>query len=111
MSPKPGIPRGRHVDRIVAEIWHPQIAEQNPPIGVRVRAHSPLALRRKFSQFRIQAAMFIEEFLRPIAPQPVFQQLEVFGMGGRVGQRHLMRTEGTFDLKAIDHLRSGPALG
>ena len=104
-------PRRRHVDRVVAEIRHPQVAEQNAAIGVGIRAHAPFALGRKFGQFRFQAALLIEEFLRPVAPQPVFQQLEVFGMGGRVGERHLVRTEGAFNLQAIDHLRPGPALG
>jgi hypothetical protein len=100
-----------HVNCVVAEIRHPQIAEQNAAIGVGVRAHAPVASGRKFGQFRLQAALLIEEFLRSVAPQPVFQQLEVFGMGGRVGERHLMRSEGAFNLQAIDRLRPRPALG
>src|ERR1035441_2191758 len=47
---------------------------------------------------------------RPVAPQPVFQQLEVFGMGSRVGERYLVRAECALDLQPIDHLGSGPAL-
>ena len=69
---------------------------------------SPLGA--KFGQFRFQAALLIEEFLRPVALQPVLQQLEVFGMRPRV-ERHLVRTEGAFDLQPIDDLRPGPALG
>ncbi len=105
-------PRRGHVDRVVAEIRHPQVAQQNAAVGVGIRAHAPFALGRKFGQFRLQAALLVEEFFRPVAPQPVFQQLEVFGMGGRViGERHLVRAEGAFNLQAIDHLRPGPALG
>ena len=103
--------RRGHGLRVVAEIRHPQVAEQNAAVGVGIRAHAPFALGRKFGQFRFQAALLIEEFLRPVAPQPVFQQLEVFGMGGRVGERHLVRTEGAFHLQAINHLRPRPAFG
>ena len=104
-------PRRGHVGRVVAKIRHPQVAEQNAAVGVGIRAHAPFALGRKFGQFRFQAALVIEEFLRPVAPQPVFQQLEVFGMGGRIGERHLVRPEGAFHLQAVDHLRPRPALG
>ena len=104
-------PRRRHVDGVVAEIRHAQVAQQHAAVGVGIRAHASFALGRKFGQFRFQAALLIEEFLRPVAPQPVFQQLEVFGMGGRVGERHLVRAEGAFDLQAVDHLRPRPALG
>ena len=31
-------------------------------------------------------------------------------MGGRIGDRNLMRTEGALHLNAIDHLGSGPSL-
>jgi hypothetical protein len=87
-----------HRFRVVAEIRHPQVAQQHAAVGVGIRAHASFALGRKFGQFRFQAALLIEEFLRPVAPQPLFQQLEVFGMGGRVGERHLVRTEGAFNL-------------
>jgi hypothetical protein len=81
--------RGR-LDRVVAEIRHPQVAEQNPAVGVGIRARASFGVGRKFGQFRFEVALLIEEFLRPVAPQPVFQQLEVFGMRGRVGEQHLM---------------------
>ncbi len=104
-------PRRGHVDRVVAEIGHPQIAEQNAAVGMGIRPHASFALGRKFGQFRFRATLLIEEFLRPVTPQPNFQQLEVFGMSGRVGERHLVRSEGALDLQTIDHLRPRPALG
>ena len=103
--------RRGHGFGVVAEIRHAQVAQQHAAVGMRIRAHASFALGRQFGQFRFQAALRIEEFLRPVAPQPVFQQLEVFGMGGRVGERHLVRPEGAFNLQAIDHLRPRPALG
>ena len=82
-----------------------------PPLawGFAPMRRWPLGASSASSGF--QAALFIEEFLRPVASHPVFQQLEVFGMGGRIGERHLVRTECAFNLQAIDHLRSRPALG
>src|ERR1700683_1794657 len=76
-----------------------------------IGAHASLTLRRQFSQFWFQTALFIEEFLGPIAPQPIFEQLEVLGIGGRIGERHLVRTESALNLKAVDDFRARPALG
>jgi hypothetical protein len=82
-----------------------------PPLawGFAPMRRSPLGASS--AKFRFQAALLIEEFLGPVAAQPVFQQLEMLGMRGRIGERHLMRTEGAFDLQAIDDLRPRPALG
>jgi hypothetical protein len=65
--------RRGHIGRVVTEIRHPQVAQQNATVGVGIRAHAPFALGRKFGQFRFQAALLIEEFLWPVALQPVFQ--------------------------------------
>ncbi len=58
-----------------------------------------------------QAALLIEELLRPVAPQPVFQELEVLGLLRTHGNRHLMGAGGSLDLPAVDGFRPGPALG
>jgi len=103
---------GWHVDRVLAEIRHPQVPQQNAAVGVGIRAHPPSAPGRKLGEFRFQAALLIEEFLRPVASQPVFQQLEMCGRGGRRYRDWiLMRPERAFDLPAIDHFRSCPTLG
>ena len=83
-------------------------ASRRSRAGLEPMRRSPFG--RKFGQFRLQAALLVEEFLGPVASQPVFQHLEMFGMGGRVGERHLVRAERAFDLFAIDDLRPGPAL-
>ena len=41
----------------------------------------------------------------------VQEEPEVFGIGGGIGDGHLMRTERALDLFAIDELRAGPSLG
>jgi hypothetical protein len=48
--PAPGTSTG-----VVAEIRHPQVAQQHAAVGVRIRAHAPLALGRELGQFRLQA--------------------------------------------------------
>ena len=103
--------RRGHGCRVFPEIRHPQVTEQNAAVGVGIRAHASFALGCQFGQFRFEATLRVEQFLRPVAPQPVFQQLQMFGMRGRVGERHLVRTESAFNLQAVNHLRPGPALG
>src|ERR1700690_1582621 len=44
-----------------------------------IGAHASLAFGREFGQFRFEAARLVEQFLRLVALQPVFQQLEVSG--------------------------------
>src|SRR5208282_924219 len=100
-----------HGFRIVAEIRHPQITEQDATVGMRIRAHASFSFGCKLGQFRFQSALLVEEFLWPIAFQPVFQKLEMFGMGRWIRERHLMRTKGSFYLQAIDHLRTRPTFG
>ena len=75
-----------------------------------IGTHAALAHGRQLGQFRLQAALGVEQFLRAIALQPVFQQLEVFGMVDIHGNGHLVGAEGAFDLLAIDPFRAGPAL-
>ena len=62
-----------HVHRVVPKVRHDQVAEQHTAVGVGIRTHASVALGRQFGQFRFQAALLVEEFLRPVAAQPVFQ--------------------------------------
>ena len=52
--------RRANVGCVIAKIRHSQVAEQNTPVGMWIRAHAPLALRRKFGQFRFQEAPLIK---------------------------------------------------
>ena len=63
----------RHIDCIVAKIRHPQIAQQHAAIGMRICAHAPFALGRKYGEFGFQAAVVVEEFFGPVTLQPIFQ--------------------------------------
>ena len=104
--------RRRHVDRIVAELRHLKLAEQYAAVGVGIRAHAVCALRRKLGQFRLQPALLIEELLGPVAPQPLFKLLEMFGRRrGGYGERNLVRSERALDWSAVHDFRPGPAFG
>ena len=101
----------RHIDRVVVEVRHAQVAQQNAAVGVRIGAHPAVALRRQLGQFRHEPAILVEQFLGLVALHPAFEQLDMIGMVGIDQQRHLVRSEGALDLQAVDDFRSGPALG
>ena len=101
----------RHIHRVVAEVRHAQVAQQNAAVGVRIGAHPPVALRRQLGQFRHQPAILIEQLLGLVAFHPAFELLDMIGMLGIHQQRHLVRSEGALDLQAVDYFRSRPALG
>ena len=100
----------RDRDRVVAKVRHLQIAQKNPTVGVRVGAHATGAFRRELGEFGFQRSVRIEEFFRPVALHPAFQQLDMVGMRGVDEQGNLMRPKRAFDLQAVDDLRPGPAL-
>ena len=93
------------------EVRHPQVAQQDSAVGVRIGAHPAVALRRQFGQFRHEPATFIEQLLGLVAFHPAFELLDMLGMLGIHQQRHLVRSERALDLEAIDDFRSRPALG
>ena len=83
---------------MVVEVRHPQVAQQNAAVGVRISAHPPVTLRCELGQFRHETAMFIEEFLCLVTLHPAFKQLDVVGMFGINEKWHLVRSEGALDL-------------
>ena len=48
--------RGRHLDRVVAEIGNSQVAEQHASVGVRIRAHASHARGGKCRPVRVSGA-------------------------------------------------------
>ncbi len=103
--------RRRHGHRMHAKIGHEQVAQQEATVGVRIGAHPPGALGRKLGQFGDQPPTFVEQLLGLVALHPTFELRNVFGMLGIDEERHLVRPEGSLDLKPIDDLRPRPALG
>ena len=101
----------RHIHRVDVEVRHAQVAQQNAAVGVRIGAHPPVALRRQLGQFRQESAVLIEQLLGLVAFHPAFKLLDMLGMSGIHQERHLVRSEGAFNLQAVDDFRSRPALG
>ena len=101
----------RDVHRMDAKVRHPEVAQQGAAVGMGIGAHPPLALGRELGELRDQAAAGVEQLLGLVASHPALELLDVLGMLGIDEQRHLVRPEGPLDLQAVDHLRSGPALG
>src|SRR5580700_7408480 len=76
---------------------------------MRVRSHAPISLGREFSELRDELARFVEEFFGPVAPHPIFQDLQVAWFRGQIRYGHLMGTPRSLDWLAIYKLRAGPA--
>ena len=73
-----------------------------------VRAHAGITLRRQLSQFRDQAVIVAEQFLRPVTPKPRLQLRQMFFLFH--ADRHLVRAEGALDNLTVNLFRSGPSL-
>ena len=98
-----------HVYRIIAEIRHPQVAEELAAVGVGVGAHAPLAARREVQQVRHRHAVGVEELLRAVAAQPLLDLPDVLGGVRLYG--HLVRAPVAFHLQPVHIVRARPALG
>ena len=105
--------RARHVDRVVAEVGQPQVAQQQAAVGVRVGAHAPLARRAPARRARARSRpVCVEQLLGPVAPHPLLRAAATCsGLSAISRQRHLVRAQRALDRLAVDHLRPGPALG
>ena len=98
-----------HVQRVVPEIGHPQVPEEQTAVGVGVQTHAPGALGNKVHHVVFRGTVFVKQLLGAVAFQPVFQQMQMLLVGNLNG--HLMGAEGTLDFLAVHHFRTGPALG
>ena len=98
-----------HLDRVVAEVRHLQVAQQQAAVGVRVVAHPAVALRSQLGQFGLEPALGVEQLLRPVALHPLFEDADVLGLV-HVAHRHLVAAPVVLALLAVDLRRAGPAL-
>ena len=101
---------GGHLHRVAAKVGQLERLAQQPAVGVRIGAHAPVPSRRQGPELRDEPAAGVEQLLGLVAAQPVFEQLQVCGIVPHIGEGHLMRAPGSFDLVSLDLLRSGPAL-
>ncbi len=99
------------VHRVVAEVGKDEGAPQQAPVGVRIRAHPPVALRLEEQQFRMGAAHLVEQFLGLVVAHPGLEGGAVVRVRAHIAERHLMRSPRAFDGFAVHRLGAGPALG
>src|SRR5271169_1666369 len=100
-----------HIDGIIAEIRHREIAQQKTAIRMRIGSHTPVARWRKFGEFRHKFATLIEELFRLVTFHPLLELGQVLWMLCKIRDRNLMCSPGIFDWLAIDDLWPGPAFG
>ena len=100
-----------HVDSVIAEIWQPQFAQEQPAIGMRVGAHATGASRGKVGQLGAELADVIEQLCRSVALHPLFEETHMGLILVHLAHRHLMRAPVVLGALAIDLFRTGPALG
>ena len=107
-----GHARARAGDRhgVVGEVGQPQVAQEQAAVGVRVRAHPPLAARGQRRQLGYQRAAGVEELLRVVRTHPRLELRQVLGISARRGDRDLMRPPGPLHRQPVHHLGPGPPL-
>src|SRR5690606_4325020 len=97
------------IDGEALPVRQDEVLLQHSAIGMRQRSHALVTVGSKRSEFRQEATVAIEQLLRSITAQPVFEDLAVGGITPRVGYRDLVRSPEVLDLLPVDFLRSGPA--
>ena len=101
-----------HVDRVVAEVRHPQLAHEHAAVRVRVRAHagaSPSARARAAPACSLPSSSKSSSALVALAASPRAAS-GASGAVRHVRERDLVRPPEVLDLLAVDLLRAGPAL-
>ena len=105
------VPGASTVDRVVAEVGQRQVAQEQAAVGVRVGAHAALALGGQRRDLGGDAAVVVEELLRPVRAHPRLERGQVLGVLGQLRQRDLVGAEGALHRPAVDLLGPRPALG
>ena len=105
--------RARSLDgyRVVGEVRHGEVLEQEPAVGVWVGAHAARARRRERSQLGAEAPGLVEELLGPVAAHPGFEHGQVLGIRADLAHGHLVGPERALDRQAVHGLGPRPALG
>ena len=102
--------RRGHLDRVVAEVGEPEVAQQHAAVGVRVRAHAALAGGRRGEVLVARPALLVEQLLGAVGAHPRLELAQVLGVVGQAGERNLVRAPRPLRRLAVDLLRPGPAL-
>ena len=76
---------------VVAEVRHPEIAQEHAAVRVRVCPHPPRARRRERPQLGAQAAVVVEQLVGAVAAHPGLELAHVIRAVRQIGERDLMR--------------------
>ncbi len=96
---------------ILAKIRQPKSLLESSPVGMKIRAHSPTALRRQLSELRRQLPAVIERVLWLQRAHPSLKDPKLFRVLLYIGQRHLVSSPETLQPVALNFPRSRPTLG
>ena len=100
-----------HLDSVIAEIWKPQLTQKQAAIAVRIGAHAAGAPRSKVGQLGAEPPAAIEEFRRPVALHPVFEDSDMSLVLVHLPHGYLVRAPIALGAFAIDLFRACPTLG
>ena len=101
----------RHVYGVVAKVRQAEVLQQQAAVRVRVGAHASVAAGRQGCQVRHQPSAGIEQLFGAIAVEPALQLGEMSRIGGKLGERHLVRSPRALRRQSIDFFGSRPAFG
>ena len=99
-----------HINRVVAEIGHAQVAEQTSSVRLGARGHAELPVGCDRDSGRQRCAVLVEEFVRTVGVEPGLEDMQVCVGVARTGQRYLMGAPRALGPLPIDFLRTRPAL-
>ena len=72
-SSVPGVP---NVDGVVAEVGQGEVAQEQSAVGVRVRAHPPVALGASAARSGTSLPFVVEQLFRAVAAHPLFEHAQ-----------------------------------
>ena len=105
-------PRARRADRhgVVPEVGQPELTQQQAAVGVRVRAHPPLAARGQRGQLGHQRTGAVEQLFRPVRAQPRLKLCQVLRVVAGPDDRDLVRPPRPLHRQPVHDLGPGPPL-
>ena len=105
-----GIRRLVDLERILAEVGHPQRLPDGAPVSDGVGAHAARASWAELLEILADLAV-LEDAIWLVALHPLLENLEMLGLLVHVGDGHLMGTPEPFQELVVDLAWTGPALG
>ena len=107
VSPAACVPGRRNLRGVVSDSPEASaVSAASPPFACGLAPMRRVPLGGEGGDIRLQAALLVEQFLRPIAAHPRFELRAMGRVLARLGQRHLVRAERAFDAHAVHFARA-----